>query len=509
MVIPSFRDQSVNIGSASDVLDKSSYLIQSWQNGLREFFFGPEGILVNQRINSSQERSYLDLNCSYVLAHHSLLKEEEVHIVIMPYKLCPEEGLAGYLEKVKKNAENLMQTVMERNNEKNRTVCLKINEKLFPAKSLNLSAFIQLLASLLRLYKDVLACSSSVLENKYRQILKEALEKLPERRCEEGACNALKEMFVQAKIWISTCAGEEDRLMLVPQKINTLLIHLIEGLFSIHREGNSIRLPAYKDLSEEEFMNWLQDLSDTDFVKVVEENWEILPIISLQKVLRKKSKNAWKIILNNLSIPLLRVIPLDLLQQVLMEESNKNLFKCVLSMPLEMLVSILQEMPKNLLSKILLELPLSIVYDLKQSMSYMSLGESLLSGINENLSELQLIQKMNQLSLKDSERPISSLLSLSAIAICKLRKQSAVVFTDKDKADWGPAYVEMLLSVNSEMKEELLRYAEVRFSEPEGDPILVFERSPELEYSKEHDLFPLAAMLPGYNIFISRALVGR
>ncbi|MBF5050704.1 hypothetical protein CLAVI_000319 [Candidatus Clavichlamydia salmonicola] len=54
----------------------------------------------------------------------------------------------------------------------------------------------QLISSILRVYKDVLTCGSFMLEYMKRQMLKEALEQLPERPYQEEACHALKEMLV-------------------------------------------------------------------------------------------------------------------------------------------------------------------------------------------------------------------------------------------------------------------------------------------------------------------------
>ncbi|MBF5050706.1 hypothetical protein CLAVI_000321 [Candidatus Clavichlamydia salmonicola] len=84
------------------------------------------------------------------------------------------------------------------------------------------------------------------------------------------------------------------------------------------------------------------------------------------------------------------------------------------------------EMPKELLSKILLELPPNILCDLKQSMAYMPIRERLMKLINEKLSELSLLGKRNELSQPDKISSVASLLSLSAIAICRYHQGSIV-----------------------------------------------------------------------------------
>ncbi|MBF5050707.1 hypothetical protein CLAVI_000322 [Candidatus Clavichlamydia salmonicola] len=514
MAVFSLREQMGTIGEEVPINSLASHLpvLQLWKDSLMEFFFGKEGILVNTRSGASQYQSYLVINCSYVLAQNSLLGEELARITLTSRKYSLEGGLDRYLKNVKENIAVLMHISRRREGKNVRIVCLKINNLFFPVKILNFSAFIQLLASLLQLYKDVLACSVFTLEDEKRQLLKEALEQLAERPCEEGERGALKEMFVQAKKWNDACLEEKNRLGLASPKVSAFFLYLIDVGIHMRREEQQKSEAVCPDLSnEEDVVRWLECLPEKDFIYALEEIANLSPMESLKEVLKNKPISTWKIILSRLSIPLLGVIPLDELQQVLMEISHKNMLDYISSMSLEMLRSILQEMPKEILGKILLEIPHGIVCDLKQRMRDMPLKEQLMREINEKLSELQLLGKGNQLSQKDKTRSVASLLSLSAIAICSFHKGAVVGGIEQSLDAWGPSYIEMLLKDHPEIEKNIKKSMRVvlRPLYQEGAPELVFERCHHPEYSQEHDLFPLASMKLGYDDFIKKALIKR
>ncbi|MBF5050708.1 hypothetical protein CLAVI_000323 [Candidatus Clavichlamydia salmonicola] len=224
-----FREQRGRIREEVPInlLSRSSPFIELWKKRLSDFFFGSDGILVNQRACSSNSRRYLVITSSFVLAENSLLGKDLVKINLTSYELPKGEDFSQYLENVQLSIEALMQMSREGEEERVRIVCLKINDLFLRVKILNLSAFIQLLASLLWLYKDFLDCTSFTLGDVKIQALKQALEQLPERAYEERGCSALKEMLLQAKIWISGCLEEEDEKVLPSPELDALLLNLI------------------------------------------------------------------------------------------------------------------------------------------------------------------------------------------------------------------------------------------------------------------------------------------
>ncbi|MBF5050709.1 hypothetical protein CLAVI_000324 [Candidatus Clavichlamydia salmonicola] len=200
---------------------------------------------------------------------------------------------------------------------------------------------------------------------------------------------------------------------------------------------------------------------------------------------------------------------LDLLQQILMDASNSDLFECVKNMPLEMLIIILQKLPKSLLNKVLLELPHSIMRDLKQRTSSIILKEQLMKEISDKLSALQLLGKVNRLSQKDKISAVLPLSSWSAIVICKSQSTFVLSRAKNPLGHWGPSYINTLLRYHSEIEENIQRHTRMGIRPLcQGEaPVFLCERSQELGYSKDHDLFPLASMVSGYDGFIKRVLV--
>ncbi|MBF5050701.1 hypothetical protein CLAVI_000316 [Candidatus Clavichlamydia salmonicola] len=507
MVILPFRDifPVVDDGNQMESLSPSVPFIQSWCNGLYEFFFGNQGMLVNSRVNASQDRCYLNLNCSYISARDSLLEQAEIHITIAPVRLFPKGDLYEYLEEEICAIGELIQRVKGHDEEKIHIFFLTIDQLCFEGEYVNLPACKQLIASFLRLYKDVLVFRLSVLEGSCSNMLKEALSKLPERPSEAVSCNALREMILQAKIWSNTFLRRQDEETVLSDKIDTCLIDAMEGALGISFEVNR----RYKHLSEDELVHWLEFLSEGDFVQLLIIGQHLFPIKILQKILKNKPKSTWEIILNRLSIELLRIVPLELLQEILMDVSHSNLITCVSNMPIIMLINILQEIPKNLLNQVLLELPFGVICDLKQRMGDMPLWKHVLQRIDEYLSGLQMNKNNEESFLKAKERPVPSLLLLSSSAICKYPIKSVIEGQEQVLAPWGAQYIDQLLLANPEIKEYVKIFAKINDLSSEVFPRVVFDRSRDPLYSKECDLFQLASLLPGCDDFIKKALVAR
>ncbi|MBF5050700.1 hypothetical protein CLAVI_000315 [Candidatus Clavichlamydia salmonicola] len=495
----------VNNGNHENFLSASSPFIQSWCKGLHEFFFGINGILVAGRRNGNDEVVYPFISVSFMLSRFPLLNEHaNIQIIIISARLSSGNRMTEYLERLELGLYELMQIVRQQNTGQIFRVSSKINKQCFAKVNLNNFSFMQLVASLLRFYKDVLTCDIFVLEEVKRQELKRLLDQVSENTENVGHCNALKEMILHERMKIIECQNEKVQVV----ELETIFLELCVYMQIYDYDANGERRSGnvVRGISLEDVSNWLVSLPEEVFCMMLVLYGEELPANCIGKAWKEKGSRFLIGLLKKNSITALKMVPLDVLEQALREISTADLIVVLQDISLKTLINILIKVPKYLLKNILLELPKDVLGNLKQSTAGATLIKQVEGQIDEYLSELQLLQKKNPVYLKKIARPFLCLRSLAASAICKAPYRSLV---GQGVQALSLTYMERMAMLYPTLQEEVRSQIRVRVKMPveEGFPEFIFEDVPGSDYLPQLDLLSLASLLPGYKgIFEKRML---
>ncbi|MBF5050695.1 hypothetical protein CLAVI_000310 [Candidatus Clavichlamydia salmonicola] len=514
MAIFPFGDQveSVNTVNSKDTLYPVELWMQKWRCRLQDFFFGSKGLLVTQRdIFNQSIMVFPDLIFSYLSPYRSLLHEEvEVMITIAPYKGGIREGLPGYIEHLKASIFMITERVKQHNKREILIVRSRIGGKSVKAIRLSFPSFVQCMASLLYLYKDILSYNSCMIEGVKEQRLRLAVEALPAEFWGTGSCNALKEMILQAKELSTRCVIQQEKIKVIGEvdsSESNMGYFLQKMRRNIYARMQCILMPKDTGVTEDEIMERMQSVSATNFIFILREWTGMFPEINLVRVLEKQPISRWKIILAASSVNLLKIIPLNLLQKVLRDISKIDLLEIINNMSINFLVNILQEMPSELLEKILLEMPKGIVCKLQQKIgATISLIESLNKQIKDSIVQLKMLKKMNELSLPGKGPSVLSLRSLALSSIFKASNRSLVC---QENMSLSLTYVERMALLYPGLQDEVYRKVRVGVKIPIKDlsPEFNFLESQSLDYLPELDLLPLASMVTGYEELFKKALL--
>ncbi|MBF5050694.1 hypothetical protein CLAVI_000309 [Candidatus Clavichlamydia salmonicola] len=479
--------QQVSIEEPLSALTQASSLIKSWHSSIKPLFFNKGGIMVGQ---------LRGLPILWV-THAPLNSRVHGWISIGVFDLTRVHTFDSWKRLTEANMRRLLQLVREYGEHKKVRICKQVVGSIKEIIELDGMHLIQLVASFLNLYKDVLKSYICLKEGNNLVALEQMLHNLPKTVGGKEFCNVLREMTLEVnKLSIyrkKTPDMGESQLDYLKKRL------CWKHQFS-HFSGSFMSRTSvfFLDL----VWDWLISLSDEHFLNVYVDLCDSFLADALTTALCKRSTSLLISILKRDITRFAPIFPVELLQKALKEMLKNDFNEILKNLSIKKLLEILQNMSLDLLEKILLELPENIVSDLKLEIGYRSLDMK----IQEYLVELNMAYQRRAIALKVNKTSILSLRSLAAIAIFKASNSSLVPQGVKSLSS---TCLERILQTSPGIEEEVQQEVRIRANIPFVGTAAEFIIGEEQSkcYLPQLDLLPLASMLPGYKDVFKKTLL--